>query len=152
MMYYLFFLSLFIRDPKSNDEYICKHLFKAKVLEIFTGIPASVQIAQAIVESGGGKSYIAVNSNNHFGIKYYSNYKGSYFTDRNNVKWRKYTNTWHSYIDHALFMMKHYPQLRYNPVTNCNQLKGYSKKAKYWQYIHNYIKRKKIDKYDLHWN
>ncbi|MCB0515927.1 MAG: glucosaminidase domain-containing protein, partial [Bacteroidetes bacterium] len=33
------------------------------------GIPASIKLAQAILETGAGKSYLAVSGNNHFGIK-----------------------------------------------------------------------------------
>ena len=40
------------------------------------GIPASITLAQGILESGSGKSELAVNSNNHFGIKCHSNWEG----------------------------------------------------------------------------
>ena len=41
-----------------------------------SGIPASIKLAQGILESGSGTSYLAVNANNHFGIKCGGNYNG----------------------------------------------------------------------------
>ncbi len=115
-----------------SDNYIEKNIFKAKIMESITGIPASIQLAQAIIESGGGKSRISIHSNNHFAIKYYSGAPmkttNTYFVDRNNIKWRSYQSVWHSYLDHSLFLSYHYPQLRYQSVTTCNQLKGYGSK------------------------
>lgn len=155
MIYYLLIISLLIGEPETQEEYIQKHLFKAKILEILTGIPTSLQLAQSLVETGGGQSYIAKHSNNHFGIKYFPGAKSftqTFFIDRRQVKWRSYVNTWHSYIDHALFLCNHYPQLRYQSVTSCNQLKGYGGKANYWLYIHSLIHRKKLNQYDTDWN
>lgn len=155
MLTYLLILSLLIGEPENQEEYIQKHLFKAKILEILTGIPTSLQLAQSLVETGGGKSYIAKHSNNHFGIKYFPNaisYTNTFFIDRRQVKWRSYINTWHSFIDHALFLSHHYPQLRYQSVTTCNQLKGYGGKANYWSYINSLIHRKKLHQYDTNWN
>lgn len=44
-----------------------------------TGIPASIKLAQGILESGCGKSKLAINANNHFGIKCH-NWNGASFT------------------------------------------------------------------------
>ena len=40
------------------------------------GIPASITLAQGLLESGAGKSRLAVEGNNHFGIKCHSTWKG----------------------------------------------------------------------------
>src|SRR5690606_11790533 len=40
------------------------------------GIPASIKLAQALLESGNGNSYLARNANNHFGIKCAGDWKG----------------------------------------------------------------------------
>ena len=73
-----------------SDNYIEKNIIKAKIMESITGIPASIQLAQAIIESGGGKSHISIHSNNHFAIRYYPGAPmkttNTYFVDRNNVK------------------------------------------------------------------
>lgn len=135
-----------------SDNYIEKNIFKAKIMESITGIPASIQLAQAIIESGGGKSHISIHSNNHFAIKYYPGAPmkttNTYFVDRNNIKWRSYQSVWHSYLDHSIFLSYHYPQLRYQSVTTCNQLKGYGSKKGYWKHVHNYIIKHKLYLYD----
>jgi LysM repeat protein len=70
-------------------------------------IPASITLAQGILESGGGQSELARKSNNHFGIKCHSDWKGEkvyHNDDRKNECFRKYRNVEDSYEDHALFL------------------------------------------------
>jgi LysM repeat protein len=70
-------------------------------------IPASITLAQGILESGGGQSSLAKKSNNHFGIKCHSDWKGEkvyHDDDRKNECFRKYRNAEDSYEDHALFL------------------------------------------------
>jgi flagellum-specific peptidoglycan hydrolase FlgJ len=76
------------------------------------GIPASISMAQAIVESRSGTSTLAVRNNNHFGIKCFSKscVKGhcSNFTDDHHKDFfRKYTGPWDSWREHSNFLMKH---------------------------------------------
>ncbi len=57
------------------------------------GIPASITMAQALLESGAGQSELAVNANNHFGIKCSDNWMGGvyyYDDDRKHECFRKY--------------------------------------------------------------
>jgi len=137
-------------EPKNNKEYIYKYYPLALYCEIKYGIPTSVQLAQAIQESGGGKSNISKNSNNHFGIKYYKNaYKGKYYTDRIGIKWRAYDNVIESYIDHAKFLNQHYNEVCFKDYTYWGKLKGYGE-PNYWQTIINIIKQSKLHNYDLH--
>tara|TARA_B100000900_G_C20514966_1_gene689654 strand:- start:270 stop:1187 length:918 start_codon:yes stop_codon:yes gene_type:complete len=71
------------------------------------GIPASITLAQGILESGSGKSELAVNANNHFGIKCHSNWEGErsyYDDDEENECFRKYKSVKDSYLDHSLFL------------------------------------------------
>ena len=70
-------------------------------------IPASITLAQGILESGNGNSYLAKKASNHFGIKCGSNWTGEaiYFDDDEaNECFRKYTNPKESYIDHSDFL------------------------------------------------
>jgi LysM repeat protein len=70
-------------------------------------IPASITLAQGILESGGGQSELARKSNNHFGIKCHADWKGEkvyYDDDRRDDCFRKYKNVEDSYEDHALFL------------------------------------------------
>src|SRR5262245_21863597 len=65
-----------------------------------TGIPASITVAQGIIESGAGLSPLAMNANNHFGIKCHNDWNGDSFLyddDRRNECFRKYVSALDSY-------------------------------------------------------
>jgi flagellum-specific peptidoglycan hydrolase FlgJ len=71
-----------------------------------TGIPASITLAQGILESGNGNSTLAVKANNHFGIKCHD-WNGPSIKqddDRKNECFRKYRNPEKSYKDHSDFL------------------------------------------------
>jgi LysM repeat protein len=71
------------------------------------GIPASITLAQGILESGSGKSELAVEANNHFGIKCHKEWDGeTYYMDDDhpNECFRKYDDPAQSYNDHSLFL------------------------------------------------
>ncbi len=71
-----------------------------------TGIPASITLAQGMLESGNGQSELAVKANNHFGIKCHE-WKGATFTaddDRKGECFRKYSSAEESYKDHSDFL------------------------------------------------
>ncbi len=72
-------------------------------------IPASITLAQGLLESGNGNSELARKGNNHFGIKCTSDWTGGktyHDDDRKNECFRKYPNAAHSYEDHALFLQR----------------------------------------------
>lgn len=71
------------------------------------GIPASITLAQGILESGSGKSALAVEANNHFGIKCHKEWTGMTYTmddDTKNECFRKYASAEESFNDHSLFL------------------------------------------------
>lgn len=71
------------------------------------GVPASITLAQGILESGAGMSKLSRQSNNHFGIKCHRDWKGPYVLandDRPNEKFRKYKSVGDSYEDHSRFL------------------------------------------------
>lgn len=71
-------------------------------------IPASITLAQAILESGDGNSELARKSNNHFGIKCH-NWTGKktyHDDDKRNECFRKYDNAAQSFEDHSLFLQR----------------------------------------------
>ena len=73
------------------------------------GIPASITLAQGLLESGAGSSELAKKSNNHFGIKCGSNWFGptySHFDDGRNECFRVYENPRASFEDHSQFLKK----------------------------------------------
>lgn len=70
-------------------------------------IPASITLAQGLLESGAGRSTLATQANNHFGIKVSGNWTGPYVLrndDAPNEKFRKYKNARESYEDHSKFL------------------------------------------------
>ena len=73
------------------------------------GIPAAITMAQGLLESGAGKSELAVNANNHFGIKCTSDWFGGvyyYDDDSKGECFRQYGNAAESFKDHSLFLQR----------------------------------------------
>ena len=74
----------------------------------YSKIPASIIMAQALHESRYGTSELAVNANNHFGIKCQKEWNGKRYTfqdDDNNTCFRQYDSVLQSYRDHSDFLM-----------------------------------------------
>ena len=72
-------------------------------------IPASITMAQGILESSNGNSKLAVKGNNHFGIKCH-NWEGKKIyvdDDKKNECFRRYDNALASFEDHSLFLKKY---------------------------------------------
>ena len=73
------------------------------------GIPASITLAQGILESGNGQSELARKSNNHFGIKCHGTWKGKkvyHDDDSKGECFRAYDQPSHSYEDHTDFLVR----------------------------------------------
>lgn len=73
------------------------------------GIPASITLAQGLLESGNGNSELARRSNNHFGIKCHGDWGGKrvyHDDDRRGECFRKYKDASDSYQDHSVFLKK----------------------------------------------
>jgi LysM repeat protein len=94
--------------PADAREYILKHRELALKNEQCCGIPASITLAQAIIESDRGNSQLAREANNHFGIKCHTkDWTGpGYYKDDDapNECFRKYESVQESYSDHAQFL------------------------------------------------
>lgn len=104
----LFFFSVFAYSQNTRQEYIAKYQLLAIQEMNRSGIPASIKMAQACLESADGNSELAKKSNNHFGIKCKSNWTGKkvyYDDDAKNECFRKYNTIEDSYIDHTEFLM-----------------------------------------------
>ena len=122
------------------------------------GIPASITLAQGILESGAGKGRLAVQANNHFGIKCHDwNGKKIYHDDDEEQEcFRKYDNPEYSYRDHSLFLSN---RARYSFLFDLKKddykqwakgLKkaGYATDPKYPQKLIDLIQRYQLYKYD----
>lgn len=71
-------------------------------------IPASITLAQGLLESGAGKSKLSRSSNNHFGIKADKSWKGKRTSSMDNGRlcyFRKYNSVRDSYEDHSKFLV-----------------------------------------------
>ncbi len=95
-------------------------------------IPASITLAQGLLESGAGKSKLARSSNNHFGIKADKSWKGKRTSSMDNGKlcyFRKYESVRDSYEDHSLFLVN---RQRYASLFKLNKkdYKGWAKGLK----------------------
>lgn len=92
----------------TRAEYIRKYQLLAISEMNRSGIPASIKMAQACLESADGNSEMARKSNNHFGIKCKSNWTGArsyHDDDEKNECFRKYKTVEDSYVDHTNFLM-----------------------------------------------
>jgi len=72
-----------------------------------SGIPASIKLAQGILETQSGNGWLVLNSNNHFGIKCKNNWVGetvNYDDDARQECFRKYGSAADSYRDHSAFL------------------------------------------------
>lgn len=72
-----------------------------------TGVPASITLAQGLLESGNGQSRLAVKGNNHFGIKCHNTWTGAkvyHDDDRKGECFRKYDSPEESFRDHSDFL------------------------------------------------
>ena len=91
----------------TRGEYIAKYQQLAIKEMTRTGIPASITMAQGILESGSGNSQLARKSNNHFGIKCHdwNGKKLRHDDDARKECFRKYKSVEESYQDHSDFLV-----------------------------------------------
>ena len=106
--FFLVFLSFaFVKAQNKTEAYIAKYSSIAIEEMHRYNIPASITLAQAIIESGNGESRLATEGNNHFGIKCHDNWNGETINEDDDKKgecFRKYLNDADSYRDHSLFL------------------------------------------------
>lgn len=95
-----------------NIEYAEKYAVYAMEQMRKYGIPASVTLAQGILESSNGQSRLALNENNHFGIKATPGWiaqggkYGIYTDDKPNEKFCSYDSVGDSYEHHSKFLVE----------------------------------------------
>jgi len=89
------------------QEYIEKYKEDAvREMQLFR-VPASITLAQGMLESDNGNSALAVYANNHFGIKCHKEWTGETYTQDDDEKdecFRKYESVYESYVDHSEFL------------------------------------------------
>lgn len=141
----------------SRSEYIDK--WKAVAIDQMEryGIPASITLAQAILESGDGNSMLAREANNHFGIKCHD-WKGKRVfkdDDRRNECFRKYKDAYESFEDHSLFLKRsrylflyEYDITDYKSWARGLKKAGYATNPKYPQLLIRIIEENNLYAYD----
>lgn len=133
------------------------------------GIPASIKLAQGILESGVGKSELATNANNHFGIKCGNDWMGEGYYVKDDDKddkgnlikscFRVFDSPEESFIAHTEFLADPKKTFRYGPLFNFSNtdyrswaygLKdaGYATNPKYPDLLLSIIKNNNLDQYD----
>jgi len=155
------------KDPKgptinkpvsSTDLYIEQFAEIAKSQMKTAKIPASITLAQGILESGSGRGRLAVEANNHFGIKCHG-WRGAkiyHDDDRSQECFRKYNMAESSYKDHSEFLTgrKRYANLfklkpdDYKAWAKGLKAAGYATDRKYPQKLISLIERYELYKYD----
>ncbi len=114
------------------EQYIANFKEEAiKEMQMYN-IPASITLAQGMLESDNGNSDLAVYANNHFGIKCHDEWDGPVFTKNDDAKdecFRKYPSVLDSYSDHSQFLKS---RSRYGTLFKLNHTdyKGWAKGLK----------------------
>ncbi len=122
-------------------------------------IPASITLAQGLLESGAGNSALAREAKNHFGIKCHKGWEGKTYImddDEENECFRKYDNAEESFVDHSLFLTtrSRYAALFGLDITDYEgwarglKAAGYATNPKYAQLLIDRIKLYDLAKYD----
>ena len=103
----MFLLAVSLSAKSHQEIYIDKYASIA-VSEMYrSGVPASITLAQGLLESGYGRSELALKSNNHFGIKCHNGWKGGRVYHDDDAKgecFRKYDDPKDSFRDHSDFL------------------------------------------------
>ncbi len=142
------------------EEYIDLYKEIAMKEMIRTGVPASITLAQGIVETENGNSKLVKKSNNHFGIKCKETWTGpsvSHDDDAPGECFRVYNNAEESYIDHSNFLRtrKHYNFLfsldpaDYKAWAYGLKKAGYATNPAYPALLIKYIERYNLNEYSL---
>ncbi len=123
------------------------------------GIPASITLAQGLLESGYGKGELARKTNNHFGIKCHTGWQGDYDFHDDDAKgecFRKYNHPMDSYRDHSIFLSTRsryaflfdYKTTDYKNWAKGLRRAGYATDKRYPQKLIYLIEKHQLDVYD----
>ena len=169
---FLFFWGLFgvtgeqeVEGSEVAQAYIAKYKEIAISEMSRTKIPASIKLAQGILESGHGTSSLSVKANNHFGIKCHKDWKGKTYyhkdDDYKNGKlikscFRKFDSPEESWIEHSEFLVKgsrydflfEYKQTEYKKWAKGLQKAGYATAKTYSSRLISIIEKYQLYQYD----
>lgn len=141
----------------ARKAYIARYYKTAQQEQKLYGIPASISLAQGLIESRAGTSKLAKGNNNHFGVKCFArNCKKGHCTnhtdDTHKDFFRKYTTPWESWRDHSKKLSsERYRKLTkkcgksYRKWAHAIKAAGYATDSRYAQTLISVI-----EKYELH--
>ncbi len=147
-----------VSNLSPTEQYIQTYKAIAQKEMTLYNIPASITLAQGILESGSGQGRLSLEANNHFGIKCHTwtGAKIYHDDDKKGECFRKYNNAKYSFRDHSLFLTSRtrYAGLFNIKVTNYKawarglKAAGYATDRKYPQKLIDLIERYELYKYD----
>jgi flagellum-specific peptidoglycan hydrolase FlgJ len=143
----------------STEEYITVFAPIAQSEMKQYGIPASITLAQGLLESGAGRGQLTRRTNNHFGIKCHKGWTGGRVYHDDDAKgecFRKYNNPNQSFRDHSEFLSSRsryaflfeYKPTDYRKWAYGLRKAGYATDRKYPQKLMALIERHELHKYD----
>ncbi|MBL7941906.1 MAG: glucosaminidase domain-containing protein [Flavobacteriales bacterium] len=140
------------------DDYIQTWKDEAIYQMVVHGIPASITLAQGMLESGNGASRLAREGNNHFGIKCHTDWDGKKIYEDDETKgecFRKYRDACESFEDHSLFLKRTRYEKLFSYDTDdykkwARGLKecGYATNPNYPKLLTDLIERYELHQYD----
>jgi len=150
---------LMAQNRMTTPEYIEKYKDIAIKKQKEYKIPASITLAQGILESGSGNSSLARKANNHFGIKCHKGWTGKTYTMDDDAKdecFRKYKKAEDSYRDHSKFLTQRgrysflfeYKTTDYKKWAHGLKKAGYATNPKYPQLLIKIIEKYNLNQYD----
>lgn len=155
----ILFLSCYAQQKQDIVNYIEKYKQAAVDEMVRSKVPASITLAQGILESAAGTSVLSRNSNNHFGIKCKEEWTGKkYYHDDDKPQecFRVYGNVRESFADHSDFLLtrSRYAPLFQLPITGYKywalglKVAGYATNPKYASMVIGYIEDYKLFELD----
>jgi GR25 family glycosyltransferase involved in LPS biosynthesis len=150
-----------------GETYIEQYRQIAIMESIRTGIPASIKLAQGLLESGYGQGVLAVTSNNHFGIKWRSSVDGDFveaYDDEKDKNGRRITSRFvkfhtaeESYQQHSVLLMTRpvyrilftYDRSDYRSWAYGLKKAGYATNPKYAERLIQIIEQYHLDRFDI---
>jgi LysM repeat protein len=160
LLAFLFAIStLQAQNRLTAQEYIQKYSQIAITEMKRYGIPASITLAQGMLESDNGNSTLARKANNHFGIKCHKDWNGSTYyhdDDHPNECFRKYNNAEQSYVDHSEFLSTHqryaflfeYGSSDYKKWAHGLKKAGYATNKQYAEILIRIIEENELHRFD----
>jgi len=146
-------------EMSPREAYVAKYAAMARAEMKRSGVPASITLAQGMLESANGTSHLAKKARNHFGIKCHKGWQGQrvyHDDDREQECFRRYRSVRDSFRDHSEFLRtrKRYSALfelepdDYRGWAEGLQKAGYATNPRYAQQLTALIEAEELQRFD----